>query len=40
MPTFDPTKPAANSPITSVELRNQLNALITTQMTLDKGKCQ
>jgi hypothetical protein len=27
MPVFDPTKPAANSPITSSELRNQFNAL-------------
>jgi len=27
MPTFDPTKPATNSPVASAELRNQLNAL-------------
>jgi hypothetical protein len=27
MPTFDPTKPAANAPIVSAELRNQLNAV-------------
>ena len=27
MPVFDPTLPAANSPISSGELRDQLNAL-------------
>jgi hypothetical protein len=27
MPTFDPTKPVANSQISSAELRDQLNAL-------------
>jgi hypothetical protein len=27
MPTFDPTKPAANSEVSSAELRDQLNAL-------------
>lgn len=27
MPTFDPTKPAANSEVSSSELRDQLNAL-------------
>jgi len=27
MPVFDPTLPATNSPVTSLELRHQLNAL-------------
>jgi hypothetical protein len=27
MPVFDPTLPATNSPVTSQDLRNQLNAL-------------
>jgi len=27
MPTFDPTKPAANTLVSSSELRDQLNAL-------------
>ncbi len=27
MPTFDPTKPAANSPVSPAELRDQFNAL-------------
>jgi hypothetical protein len=35
MPTFDPTKPAANSPILSAELRNQLNALNDRLSTLE-----
>ena len=37
MPTFDPTKPAASSLISSGELRDQLNAL-NDQLTTVSGK--